>query len=80
MSRLATSTYDSRKTIPLGVMGTKQDCANAAIFLFSPAAANITGQILVVDGGQRHISATSLPYPEAVLEPEKVMEMYKGKL
>jgi NAD(P)-dependent dehydrogenase (short-subunit alcohol dehydrogenase family) len=37
--------------VPMGRMGTAWDVANAALFLASDAAAYITGQKLVVDGG-----------------------------
>lgn len=37
--------------IPLGRMGAADDVANAVKFLLSEAAAFITGQVLVVDGG-----------------------------
>jgi len=36
---------------PLGRWGTPEDMANAALFLASPQASFITGQLLVVDGG-----------------------------
>ena len=39
------------KKILQGRVGTPEDCAGAAVFLLSPAAAYITGQIIVVDGG-----------------------------
>lgn len=39
------------RTIPQGRIGDPQDCAGAAVFLASPAAAYITGEIVVVDGG-----------------------------
>ena len=39
------------KKILLGRIGEPVDCAGAAVFLLSPAAAYITGQVLVVDGG-----------------------------
>lgn len=32
-------------------IGEPEDCAGAAVFLLSPAAAYITGQVIVVDGG-----------------------------
>jgi NAD(P)-dependent dehydrogenase (short-subunit alcohol dehydrogenase family) len=38
--------------IPLGKMGSAQDVANAMMFLLSPAASQITGVNLLVDGGQ----------------------------
>ena len=37
--------------IPLGVLGTVDDIAAAALFLASPEARYVTGQVLVVDGG-----------------------------
>jgi len=41
--------YEER--IPLHRLGTPEDCAAAAVFLCSDAAAYLTGEILVVDGG-----------------------------
>ena len=37
--------------VPLGRSGTEADIAHAALFLASPAADYITGQLLAVDGG-----------------------------
>jgi 3-oxoacyl-[acyl-carrier protein] reductase len=42
---------DVLKTIPLGSFGKGDDIAEAALFLASPAARYITGQVLTVDGG-----------------------------
>ena len=39
------------KKIMLGRIGEPVDCAGPAVFLLSPAASYITGQVLVVDGG-----------------------------
>jgi 3-oxoacyl-[acyl-carrier protein] reductase len=39
------------KQIPVGSFGTSEDVANAALFLASPSARYVTGQVLTVDGG-----------------------------
>ncbi|KAJ7620948.1 hypothetical protein FB45DRAFT_1062002 [Roridomyces roridus] len=65
---------------PSGRMGVIGDVANAAVFLFSDAALNITGQVLPVDGGSEHLRTLVFPYPKAVLDPEGIKSMIKGKL
>lgn len=55
MTRITTEN-DARREgaiarIPLRRMGTPQDMAGAALFLASPLAAYVTGQLLIVDGG-----------------------------
>jgi 3-oxoacyl-[acyl-carrier protein] reductase len=50
------------RMIPLGKLGDPLDCANAMLFLASDAAAYITGQTIVVDGG------STLPESPVVLE------------
>jgi NAD(P)-dependent dehydrogenase (short-subunit alcohol dehydrogenase family) len=39
--------------VPLGRLGTPEDVANAVVFLASPAASWVTGQTLLVNGGNR---------------------------
>ncbi|HEY1101565.1 MAG TPA: SDR family oxidoreductase, partial [Myxococcota bacterium] len=39
------------RTVPLGRMGSSDDCADAVLFLSSPAAQFITGTTLTTDGG-----------------------------
>ncbi|MNG67330.1 Diacetyl reductase [(S)-acetoin forming] [compost metagenome] len=46
--------------VPLGRLGEPEDIAAAMVFLASPAAAYITGQTLVVDGGALLPEANSL--------------------
>jgi 3-oxoacyl-[acyl-carrier protein] reductase len=50
------------KQIPLGKLGDPADIANAMLFLASDAAAYITGQTIVVDGG------STLPESPVVLD------------
>jgi NAD(P)-dependent dehydrogenase (short-subunit alcohol dehydrogenase family) len=38
--------------IPMGRFGTAEDVIGVAVFLLSPAAAFVTGQVLFVDGGR----------------------------
>ena len=55
MSRLTpTPETEARltRTIPLGRYGDKADVADLAVFLASDAARNITGALIVSDGGQ----------------------------
>lgn len=40
-----------REAIPLGRLGTREEMANAALFLCSDAAAYTTGVVLIADGG-----------------------------
>jgi NAD(P)-dependent dehydrogenase (short-subunit alcohol dehydrogenase family) len=40
-----------KKKILLGRIGAPEDCAGAVVFLCSPAASYITGEIIVIDGG-----------------------------
>src|SRR5262245_11386345 len=52
MRRLAPGDRDSKvRVIPAGRFGAIDEIAAAAVFLRSPAAAYITGHVLVVDGG-----------------------------
>ena len=66
--------------IPLGRRGTPEDVSGAALFLLSDAAAWVTGQVLVVDGG-----ASILPayldedgLPVFVTDPELRARLQQG--
>ena len=54
MRRLAPGEIAKKATqfIPAGRFGTIEEIAAAAVFLRSPAAAYVTGHVMVVDGGQ----------------------------
>jgi len=43
---------DKQMRIPLGRIGTERDIGSAVVFLASPAASWITGQVLLVNGGR----------------------------
>jgi len=57
MSRLNSSGREV--TVPVGRIGDVKDIANAAVYLFSDAAAFVSGVVLVVDGGAQH---TQMPF------------------
>ncbi|KAF5371398.1 hypothetical protein D9615_009675 [Tricholomella constricta] len=81
MDRLSLKAGEHRApAYPAGRMGHVDDVANAAVFLFSDAAAYITGQILPVDGGFEHLRGSTVPYPQAVLDPASVAHMISPKL
>lgn len=46
---------------PMGRIGDSEEAANAALFLASPEASFITGQILTVDGGRTLFDPVDLP-------------------
>ncbi len=41
-----------RKSIPLGRLGTADECAGAILYLVSPLASYVTGQSIDINGGQ----------------------------
>ena len=65
---------------PVGREGVVGDIANATVFLFSHAAAYITGQVIPVDGGTWHLMSSLVPYPSAVIDPKGFMPRAKSKL
>lgn len=69
-----------RSRDPAGRYGKISDVENATVFLFSDAAAYITGQVLAVDGGTMHFPYFNLPYPRSVMNPESVAHMIKPKM
>ncbi|WVF73051.1 hypothetical protein IAT40_007869 [Kwoniella sp. CBS 6097] len=80
MSRLTPKGFDPVNGIPLGRQGDTSDIANAALYLFSPAAAWVTGTVTVVDGGENQIRQLALPYPQSILDPQSFKSLIKPKL
>ncbi|RXW23564.1 hypothetical protein EST38_g2318 [Candolleomyces aberdarensis] len=82
MDRLSPKNVDKDKfnAYPVGRQGDVKDIANATVFLFSPAASYITGQVLPVDGGSEHTRYQLLPYPQSVLDPKSVAHLIKARM
>lgn len=75
-----TSGDDNPFPSPGGRIGSIHDVANTAVFLFSPAASYISGQVWAVDGGQEHIRAMNVPYPRALLDPASIQDKIKARM
>ena len=43
--------HDQEQSIPLGKLGTPEDCGHAVLFLASDEASYITGSEYMIDGG-----------------------------
>lgn len=83
MNRLGTKGAVGQRAVsstPAGRLGDVRDIANAAVFLFSDAAAFISGQVIVVDGADEHLRTTQLPYPQSVLDPQSVKHLITPRL
>ena len=83
MQRLGTSGEAGTQALraaPRGRLGDVRDVANAAVFLFSDAAAFVTGQVLAVDGGSEHLRTLQLPYPDCVLDPAGAKKLIAPRL
>jgi len=81
MDRLSTrKNRDNLVGVPAGRLGTVGDVGNATVFLFSDAAAFITGEVLAVDGGTMHFEFSKLPYPASVIDPQSVKHMIKPRM
>lgn len=74
LDRLSSKGSQKRESFPMGREGVIGDVANAGVFLFSDAAAYITGQVLPVDGGTWHLPPSLVPYPLAVLDPKSFVK------
>ena len=66
--------------LPAGRYGDVKDIANVAVFLFSPAARYISGQVFAVDGACEALRTLQVPYPQSVLDPDAVAHMIKPRL
>ncbi|UZJ57510.1 hypothetical protein CBS101457_006830 [Exobasidium rhododendri] len=64
--------------IPAQRTGIIDDISNMGVYLFSNAAAYISGAKFVVDGGAQHFPGPWLPYPMSSLDPQDLKELITG--
>lgn len=64
--------------IPQQRAGHLDDIANMGVYLFSDAAAYISGAKFVVDGAAQHFPGPWLPYPMSSLDPQDLKELITG--
>ncbi|KAF9059461.1 2,4-dienoyl-CoA reductase [Rhodocollybia butyracea] len=64
---------------PLGRFTEISDIANAAVFLFSPSASFITGQIIPIDGGGEHLRGDFFPLSGLCPRSIKCTEIIEGE-
>jgi peroxisomal 2,4-dienoyl-CoA reductase len=64
--------------IPQQRVGHLDDIANMGVYLFSDAAAYISGAKFVVDGAAQHFPGPWLPYPMSSLDPQDLKELITG--
>ena len=65
-------TWRKSSPLPWDTFEDKQEVANAAVFLLSPYAKKITGQVIKVDGGASIMGGELLPNERIFPEPEVV--------
>jgi len=83
MSRLSAGVGDSTigDLLPAGRMGTIQDVAYTSLFLASPVASFITGDVIIVDGGQFLVRPTMItPEMYSALSASRKGGSQKAKL
>ncbi|RCK56109.1 Peroxisomal 2,4-dienoyl-CoA reductase SPS19 [Candida viswanathii] len=63
------SKAEAAKKVPLQRLGSTQDIADGTVYLFSPAASFVTGDVLVVDGANWQVSSGvgAANYPVSIL-------------
>jgi len=66
----------ARKAVPLGRYGSVRDIADATVYLFSEAGNYVSGNVLVVDGGDWRVPTglAGMPYPDYLLNDD----LWKG--
>ncbi|BFZ54517.1 peroxisomal 2 4-dienoyl-CoA reductase sps19 [Savitreella phatthalungensis] len=81
LSRLMPREFVEEQTrkIPLGRLGTTNDIADGTVYLFSHAGSWVTGQILVVDGGEWHTRGGIMPYPDLITAGMQLADDVKQK-
>ncbi|KAI1649762.1 NAD(P)-binding protein [Daldinia loculata] len=88
MARLAGKSDEAKNSaagIPLGRWGTIRDIADATVYLFSDAGSYVTGEVLVVDGGDWRNGGmgvgldSNMKYPDYLLTGEFSKHVKSGR-
>jgi citronellol/citronellal dehydrogenase len=70
---------EMRKTVPLGRFGTEAEVSSAVVFLLSPAASFISGEVIRVDGARPQVRmGWPMEVPSAQVQQRDAVKPFDG--